>query len=180
MLAWEHLNGPYNFDATPMGPPGCRIISHAKGSTRCSWDFRGGIGFYVGPSLGHYQCNKVIKNSTQHVVVTDTIVFQHPTMACPILLTKDRIIHCLRALTTAIRADRSPDRTHAQMLAIESLRAIFTPAQLMPTAIVSTNTSVITPAPPAQLPRVEAASSRVAAPLPRVSAPLSRVAVLAP
>jgi hypothetical protein len=33
MLAWEHLNGFYNFDATPMGPPGCRIISHAKGST---------------------------------------------------------------------------------------------------------------------------------------------------
>ena len=34
--AWEHFNGPYNFDATPMGPPGCRVISHAKGSTRAS------------------------------------------------------------------------------------------------------------------------------------------------
>jgi hypothetical protein len=54
MSAWEHLNGFYNFDATPMGPPGCRIISHVKGSTRRSWDFRGGAGFYVGPSLDHY------------------------------------------------------------------------------------------------------------------------------
>jgi len=69
MSAWDHLNGPYNFDATPMGPPGYRIISHAKGTTRRLYDFRGSIGFYVGPSLEHYRCYKVIKNSTQHSVI---------------------------------------------------------------------------------------------------------------
>jgi len=119
MLAWEHLNGFYNFDATPMGPPGCRIISHAKGSTRRSWDFRGGSGFYVEPSLDHYRCYKVIKNSTQQVAVNNTVVFQHPTLACPILTPEDRIIHCLRALTKAIRQDITPDSTHAQLLAIK-------------------------------------------------------------
>jgi hypothetical protein len=44
--AWEHFNGPFNFDATPMGPPGCKVIAHAKGSTRKSWDFRGHASFY--------------------------------------------------------------------------------------------------------------------------------------
>jgi len=107
--AWEHFNGPYNFDATPMGPPGCRIISHAKASTRRSWDFRGNEGFYVGPALHHYRCYKVIKNTTQAVVVSDTVVFQHPTLDMPTLTTEDRIIHCLRALTIAIRADRTHD-----------------------------------------------------------------------
>ena len=173
MSAWEHLNGPYNFDATPMGPPGCRIISHAKGSTRRSWDFRGGTGFYVGPALEHYRCFKVVKNSTQHVVVTDTVVFQHPTMACPMLSPEDRIIHCLRALTRAIRADRSPDSTQAQLLAIESLRAIFTPAQQSPSGIARTNTEDRPPALPVP-PRVAAPAPRVAAPLPRVAAPGTR------
>ena len=54
--AWECINGPYNFDASPMGPPGSRIIAHAKGSTCKSWDFRGIGGFYVGPALEHYRC----------------------------------------------------------------------------------------------------------------------------
>jgi hypothetical protein len=51
--AWEQLNGPYNFDATPMGPPGCCVIAHTKGTTQQSWDFQGKVGFYVGPSLIH-------------------------------------------------------------------------------------------------------------------------------
>ena len=37
--AWESpVHGRFNFDATPMGPPGCRVIEHAKPSTRHSWD----------------------------------------------------------------------------------------------------------------------------------------------
>ena len=51
--AWEHFNGPYNFDATPMGPPGCRDITHAKGSTLQSWYLCGNPGFYVGPAPDH-------------------------------------------------------------------------------------------------------------------------------
>ena len=52
--AWEHLFGPYNFDATPMGPAGSRVLIHAKASTRRSWDFRCQDGFYIGPALQHY------------------------------------------------------------------------------------------------------------------------------
>ena len=37
--AAEGLYGKFNFDATPMGPPGSRVIYHAKPGTRCSWDF---------------------------------------------------------------------------------------------------------------------------------------------
>ena len=38
ILAWEHNNGPFNFDATPMGPMGCPVIIHSKPSMRRSWD----------------------------------------------------------------------------------------------------------------------------------------------
>jgi len=114
-------------------------------------------------------------------------------MACPILTPKDRIIHCLRALTKAIQADITQDSTHAQLLAIESLRAIFTPNKMTPTSILANNgvlppeLPVLLPRVAAPLPRVEAASPRVPAPLPRVeaasppvSAPPTRVAKSAP
>ncbi len=150
MSAWEHFNGPFNFDATPMGPPGCRIISHAKGSKRLSWDYRGHQGFYVRPALDHYRCYTVVKTSTSAVVVTDTVTFQHPTLSIPTLTTTDCVIHCLQALTVAIQADRTPDNCHAQLLAVESLRAIFNPPRARP------------------LPTSYASPPRVGAPLPRV------------
>ena len=53
--AWEHFNGPFNFNATPMGPPGCMVIAHAKGSTRRSWDYHGNCGYYVGPAPDYYR-----------------------------------------------------------------------------------------------------------------------------
>ena len=33
MSAWEHFNGPFNFDATPIGPIGCPVIIHNKTGT---------------------------------------------------------------------------------------------------------------------------------------------------
>jgi hypothetical protein len=88
-----------------MGPPGCKVIAHAKGSTQRSWDYRGNKSFYVWPALNHYIGYTVIKQSTQAVVVSDTVTFQHPTMDLPTLTTEDQIIHCLQALTTDIHAN---------------------------------------------------------------------------
>ena len=72
-----------------MGPPGSRIIAHAKGTTRKLWDFWGKKGFYIGPSLIHYQCYNLIRGDTQAVVVSDTVVFQHHTLTILELTTDD-------------------------------------------------------------------------------------------
>jgi len=128
--AYEYLYGPFNYNATPMGPPGCKIIAHAKGATRRSWDFRGLEGYYVGPAMNHYRCYTLVRSNTQAIVVSDTVIFRHHTLTLPSLTTEDRIIHCLRALTTAIQADRTPTRTDDQLLAIKSLQANFSTLHL--------------------------------------------------
>ena len=118
---WEFMWGPFNYNATPLGPPGFRIIMHAKGTTRRTWDFKGIEGFYIGPAMNHYCCYTLLCNNTQAIVVSDTIIFRHQTLNLPFLTAEDCIIHCLSALTTAIRANQSPTRTDEQLLAIESL-----------------------------------------------------------
>ena len=156
--AWEFLNGPFNYDATPMGPPGCRVIAHAKGATRRSWDCRGIEGFYIGPAMNHYRCYSLLRNNTQAAVISDTVIFRHHTLTLPAITTEDRIIHCLRALTTALQADRTPTRTDDQLLAIESLRAIFSTLQYPPDASAPrVGTQLPLPStPPATPPRVQA------------------------
>ena len=59
------------------------------------------------------------------MVVLDTVLFQHLTLTIPEITMDDQIIHCLRSLTTAIWADRSPDQKNNQLLAIKSIRAIL-------------------------------------------------------
>jgi len=73
--AWENLFGPYNFDATPMGPAGSRILIHNKATLRRSWDFRCREGFYIGPALTHYRCYKVLSKDSKAVTVSDAITF---------------------------------------------------------------------------------------------------------
>ena len=36
LYAREDFNGPFNFDATPLGPIGCRVLVHNKPFTRAS------------------------------------------------------------------------------------------------------------------------------------------------
>jgi hypothetical protein len=93
-----------------MGPLGSWIIAHAKGATCRSWDFRGIEGFYVGPAMHHYRCYTLLRHNTQAVVVSNTVIFRHHTLTLPALTKEDRIIHCLCALTTEIRADHTPTK----------------------------------------------------------------------
>ena len=53
--AWSYFHGPFSYNATPIGPLGCDIITHRKIGTRNSWDFRGAAGLYVGVALQHYR-----------------------------------------------------------------------------------------------------------------------------
>ncbi len=52
--AYEFLEGPFNYDATSLGPLGFRIIAHLKPDARNSWDFHGKNGWSIGVSLEYY------------------------------------------------------------------------------------------------------------------------------
>ena len=49
--AWAYFHGPFNYDATLLGHPGCNLIAHKKTGTRNSCDFRGTAGCNLGVAL---------------------------------------------------------------------------------------------------------------------------------
>ena len=122
--AWDSLFGTYNFDATPMGPAGSRVIIHSKAVLRRSWDFRGHDGFYVGPALQHYRCYRVLNKESHAVTISDAIKFRHHYLPSPWVSTEDKIIHALQAINNTLA--RSPSTTTAEQLtAIQTLRDIL-------------------------------------------------------
>jgi hypothetical protein len=59
MSAYAQLNGHFDFNRTPLAPPGTQIIAHEKPDQRASWDPHGLDGYYLCPSLDHYRCYQV-------------------------------------------------------------------------------------------------------------------------
>jgi hypothetical protein len=128
--AWEYFNGPFDFNKTPLGPVGCRVLIHAKPATRRSWDFWAKEGFYIGPALDSYRCFKLVKMDTKSQVISDTVEFRHTYRQIPIPTPEDRIVQGLQAVTDALH-HTPPPTTISQLEALTNLRDIFNSWRLL-------------------------------------------------
>ena len=75
LSAYAQLHGAFDFNRTPLAPPGTKIIIHDKPAIRGSWATRGYEGWYIGPALNHYRCHTMYANHTAHERVADTVKF---------------------------------------------------------------------------------------------------------
>jgi hypothetical protein len=57
--AATQLYGQFDFNRTPLAPPGTRAVAHVKPKARHSWAPHGEDAWYVGPVPDHYRCYKV-------------------------------------------------------------------------------------------------------------------------
>jgi hypothetical protein len=82
MSAYAQLNGHFDFNRTPLPPPGTRIIAHEKPDQRASWDPHGLDGYYLGPALDHYRCYQVHITKTKGTRIVYTFDFSPPNWQC--------------------------------------------------------------------------------------------------
>ena len=75
LSAYTVLEGNFNFDATPMAPPGTQVVVHEKPNNRRSWSAPGVDGWYVGPAWDHYRCHEVYIPRTRAFRFSDTVDF---------------------------------------------------------------------------------------------------------
>ena len=98
LSAHAYLFGNFDFNATPLAPPGTRIVLHLKPDNRPSWGFHGEDGWYIGPSLEHYRCVKCFIPKTSKVKDADTVEFFPHAIKFPTVTTDS----CLRQAATDI------------------------------------------------------------------------------
>ena len=100
--AWSYFHGPFNYDATPIGPLGCDIIAHKKTGTRNYWDFRGVAGWNFGVALQHYRCHTIVEKATRGAQISNTVEFRHHHNTHPTVTPMDCIVHGVNTLTCAL------------------------------------------------------------------------------
>ena len=87
--AYAYLFGQFDFNATPLAPPGTRVIAHEKPQQRGTWDPHGVNGWYVGPALEHYRCITCYIPSTGKERIVDTVQWFPHVVPIPAASTDD-------------------------------------------------------------------------------------------
>eukprot|EP01034_Spumella_vulgaris_P028684 gene28684-35585_t len=145
MSAWQQLHGAFNFDSTPLAPPGMKVVVHEKPDKRPSWGYHGVDGFYVGPALGgSYRCFTVFISETRKTRITDTLSW-HPPSGSQLIGTRstDDLVSLLAQIVTALTSLATSSTLHADQqqslhaalpsvtLAFRQLSSVFNPSALV-------------------------------------------------
>ena len=56
LSAHASLFGNFDFNRTPLAPPGTKVVAHTSSESRAPFGEHGKVGWYIGPSLEHYRC----------------------------------------------------------------------------------------------------------------------------
>jgi hypothetical protein len=89
ITAYDQLNGHFDFNRTPLAPPGTQIIAHEKPDQRAYWDPHGVDGYYLSPNLDHYRCYQVHITKTKGTRIVDTVEFFPAKLTMPSTSSKD-------------------------------------------------------------------------------------------
>jgi hypothetical protein len=89
LSAHAYLHGNFDFNKTPLAPPGTKVVVHLKPEQHASWAFHGEEGWYVGPSMEHYRCVKCFLPSSARERDIDTLQFFPKTGPFPNVSTED-------------------------------------------------------------------------------------------
>jgi hypothetical protein len=73
LSAWAQVHGHFDFDRTPIAPPGIRVLAHVKPDNRKSWAAHALDAWYVGPALDSYRCYTCWIWTTKSERICDTL-----------------------------------------------------------------------------------------------------------
>jgi hypothetical protein len=129
LSAATHIFGQYDFNRSPMAPPGTRIIEHEKQSKRRTWAPHGQYGWYIGPALELYRCYKVYITKTRGHRIVETVDFPPEKFTLPFPSSHDLATQAAAELTHALLhlqpAGPFCQVGNEQTIALKQLASIF-------------------------------------------------------
>ena len=102
LLAHAQIHGSFNFDKTPLAPPGIKFLTHKCAKVREYFSFRSTRDYYVGPCLNHYRCYKLWIPTTNSTRVTNTIDWFPHKIPMPIASANDILLATEKYLTESL------------------------------------------------------------------------------
>ena len=103
LSAWAQVYGHFDFNRTPIGPPGTHVIAHEKPDLRKSWATHGQDAWYIGPAVDSYRCYSVWIWNTRAERVCDTVEWMKSTVPIPTVDVAAQITASISDITKALK-----------------------------------------------------------------------------
>ena len=130
LSAYAQIHGHFDFNRTPLAPPGIRVLVHIKPHERTTWSPHGADGWYTGPALESYRCYTVWMWDTRATRLCDTLTWFPTKTTMPLANSNDLI---LAGIADIVRALQNPSSgsplaplTDSQHDALTQLTSILT------------------------------------------------------
>ena len=108
LSAYAYAYGEYNFQKTPLCPPGTKAVIHLKPGNRGSWQFHGKDGWTVGPLLEHYRCIRCYMPDTGKEIDADTLSLIPRHIPIPTASLDEHLKQAATTLITLLKQKRKP------------------------------------------------------------------------
>ena len=129
LSAEAQLNGAFDFNRSPLAPPGTRVLVHETPANRRTWAPHGVDGWYLGAAAEHYRCYRVYVTKTASERIAKTVQFFPHKCAMPKTSSADVALRAAHALVQALKhpSPAAPFATlgQAQLQALDQLAHIF-------------------------------------------------------
>ena len=105
---YNKLWGNFDFNKTPLAPPGCLIVARKRAQERGTWADHGVKGYFIGPTKHHYQNYRVYIPATRGERTTGTIKFFLKHVQIPKTSSKVRLASVIKDLISILKKPHSP------------------------------------------------------------------------
>jgi hypothetical protein len=102
-LAWQYVQGNFDYNKMPLAPMGCAVQLYQGSEKRTSWGANTIDGWYLQTSPQHYRCHVIHVKQTRSERVSDTVFFKTEYITQPTLTPADVITKALNDLTQALK-----------------------------------------------------------------------------
>ena len=97
------MNDPFDYNATPMAPPGIRTLVYENPQQRKTWAQHGVNAWYIGYYPDHYRCHKTYVPANRGERIYHTVSFSLHDFAVTSNNHQDYVARSIRDLTTALQ-----------------------------------------------------------------------------
>ena len=129
LSAESQLNGAFDYNATLLVPPGCKVVIYENPETRKTWAPHGFDGWYIGSAPEHYRCDTVYAIKPRAERIVRTVEFFSHNTNMPATSSADNAAEATRMLAESLLnpAPASPFLLlgNKQMWAIRQLADLF-------------------------------------------------------
>jgi hypothetical protein len=102
LSAQAQVHGAFDYNRTPLAPPGIRVLVHEKPTIRGTWAPHAVDGWYLGPAMAHYRCYRVWIWETTSERIADTLAWFPTKVVMPIASSAERAAAAAHDLIQAL------------------------------------------------------------------------------